>query len=255
VLTDQGLRRRAAVILISVGMAAAGLTLARHSAGEALGEPSAGSGALPAALVGSPAAGPSTPPTATTAAPTHSVGAAVVRAKPGVPVSVTIAAPSTNHPQGVHARVISHGLNADGSLYIPADPRTVSWSSDDAAPGSSRGTVILTSHINYVIDGQTVAGAFADLAEYARHAIGKQITLRLADGRVLRYRIVAGRQYTKDQLSSDPHLRTVLYNQSRVYGPAQRLGSRLLLVSCGGPFDPDTGEYADNVFLYALPSN
>jgi hypothetical protein len=253
VLTDPGARRRAAVILISVGLAAAGLTLARNSAGEARGEASAGSAALPAALVGSPDPGTPAASTVTTAVPATSVAAAVVRAAPGVPTSIDIAASSRNHPRGVHARVVSHRLNRDGSLYIPADPHVVSWTNEDAAPGSSRGTVILTGHIDYVIDGHTVAGAFADLAEYAHHSIGRRVTLHLADGRVLRYRIVAGREYTKQQLARDPHLRTTLYDQGQVYGPAQRPSSRLLLVSCGGPFDAQTGEYQDNVFLYALP--
>jgi hypothetical protein len=258
VLTEKGARRRAVVILISVGLAAAGLTLARNSAGEARGEASAGSAALPAALIGSPDASPDASVTAaapTTAASTPPVGAAVVRDEPGVPTSIDIAASSRNHPDGVHAPVVSHRLNSDGTLYIPADPRVVSWTSDDAAPGSSRGTVILTGHIDYVIDGKTVAGAFADLAQYAHQAIGRRVTLHLSDGRVLRYRIVAGREYTKGQLARDPRLRTTLYDQASVYGPADRPSSRLLLVSCGGPFDPDTGEYQDNVFLYALPVN
>ncbi len=266
-LTDPGARRRAVVILISVGLAAAGLTLARNSAGEARGEASAGSAALPPVLAGRPDPGAPPAPAVTAAAPTSSVGAAAgsaggsaldrpaVADRPGVPTSIVIATSSRNHPDGVHARVVSHRLNQDGSLYVPADPRVVSWTSEDAAPGASRGTVILTSHIDYVIDGQTVPGAFSDLAQYARRSVGTRITVHLEDGRALHYRIVAGREYTKDELARDPHLRTALYDQDRVYGPADRPGSRLLLVSCGGPFDPDTGDYQDNVFLYALPAN
>jgi hypothetical protein len=173
--------------------------------------------------------------------------------KPGVPLSLTIAISTPNHPDGVHARVTANPMNTDGTLHVPDDPKTVSWAKQDAAPGSTHGTTILTSHINYVISGQLVIGALSDLAWYAKHSIGKTISIRLADHRVLHYRIVAGREYTKDQLAQSPGLRAELYDQRKVYGPADRPSARLLLVSCGGAFDSYTGEYQDNVFLYALP--
>jgi hypothetical protein len=174
--------------------------------------------------------------------------------QPGVPVSIHIPIPSPAHPAGVRTRITSNDLSPDGTLYVPADPRTVSWAREDAAPGSSRGTTILTSHVNFVINGQLVIGALSDLAWYAQHAIGKQIELKMKDGRVMHYRIVAGREYSKDQLADDPHLRAELYDQSSVYGPPDRPSGRLLLVSCGGAFDEYTGEYEDNVFLYLLPA-
>jgi hypothetical protein len=77
----------------------------------------------------------------------------------------------------------------------------------------------------------------------------------MRDHRVFTYRIVAGREYTKEQLAGNPDLRKTLYDQSKVYGPAGSPSGRLLLVSCGGAFDEFTGEYEDNVFLYALPVN
>ena len=114
---------------------------------------------------------------------------------PGVPVAIDIPIASPAHPSGVHTRVTSNDMNADGTLYVPADPRTVSWAREDAAPGSSHGTTILTSHVNFVINGQLVVGALSDLAWYAQHALGKQITVKMADGRSMAYRIVAGREY------------------------------------------------------------
>lgn len=147
----------------------------------------------------------------------------------------------------------AHRLNPDGTLFVPTDPRTVSWDNEDAPAGAGHGTTILTSHINYVIDGRLVVGALSDLAWYARHAIGKRVTLRMTDGRMLTYRIVAGREYSKEQLARSPGLRATLFDQRKVYGPPGRPSGRLLLVSCGGAFDADTGEYEDNVFLYALP--
>ena len=174
--------------------------------------------------------------------------------RPGVPVAIDIPFTSSHHPHGVHAVVQSDALNPDGTLLVPSDPQVVSWARQDAAPGSTRGTVILTSHVNYVIHGRTVPGAMADLAQYARMSIGKQLTLTLSDGRRIAYRVVVGREYGKDELGGDAALRNTLYDQVHSFGvPGGPRTSRLLLVSCGGAFDNATGEYEDNVFLYALP--
>jgi len=192
------------------------------------------------------------PPTSSALAPPRSIAGATssTASRPGVPVSIDIPIRSTNHRKGLHAAITAHALNPDRTLYVPPDPEQIAWASDDAMPGSSRGTAILVSHVNYVIDGRTVAGAFADLAEYVDHGIGRIITLHLADGRTLRYRIQGGREYSKTDLAQHPQLRRVLYDQSHAYGTGT---GRLLLVSCGGNFDPNTGEYEDNVFVYALP--
>jgi hypothetical protein len=256
VLTDSGRVRRSVVILGSLAALITGIAVARGTSAVSDSGPSAGSGPLPASIAGRPA-DPTSPAGAATSSPVdRSTGPTHTRppaAKPGVPVAIDIPIATAAHPDGVHARVTAHKLNADGTLYVPADPQVVSWAKEDAAPGSSHGTIILTSHINYVIDGHLVVGAMSDLAWYADHAVGRRITLTLADGRVLTYRIVAGREYSKDQLANNPALRKTLYDQSKVYGPADRPSSRLLLVSCGGAFDEYTGEYEDNVFLYALP--
>ena len=172
--------------------------------------------------------------------------------RPGVPVELRIPVPSTNHPRGVVAEVSADPLTEEGDLFVPADPRAVSWARDDAAPGAARGTAILVGHVNYVVDGELVVGALSDLAEYAVTAVGSTFTVVLADGRELAYRITGGEQYDKDELAARPELRRDLYDQERRFGPGPGSG-RLVLVSCGGEFDPVTGNYEDNVFLYALP--
>jgi hypothetical protein len=262
--TDDGRARRLAVVLGSVAVLAAGIAVARSTNSGSDSGPRAGSGPLPSSIVGrtatasTPVPAPvglaGLPPAARAAIAAASHHLETPSFDPGVPVGIDIPIPSPTHPDGVHARVTSHDLNPDGTLYVPSDPRTVSWAREDAQPGSSHGTAILTSHINFVINGHLVIGAMSDLAWYAQHAVGKQIALHLKDGRVLHYRIVAGREYSKDQLANNPDLRRELYDQSRVYGPPGRPSGRLLLVSCGGAFDQYTGEYQDNVFLYLLPA-
>ncbi|MGN6607014.1 MAG: class F sortase [Jatrophihabitans sp.] len=222
------------------------------------GGPRAAAAPLPTDLTGSVPPPSSTAPPAPdgsiTSTSAASTSAPAPTPAPGVPVAISIPWASANHPHGVHARIGAHDLEPNGALYVPADPRDVSWARQDAMPGAATGTAILTSHIDYVIDGRTVAGAFADLAEYAHDAIGRRFTVTLADGRTLAYRVTAGREYRKDQLAADPSLRRALFDQTSAFGPASRPSGRLLLVSCGGAFDPDTGSYEDNVFLYALPA-
>ena len=159
--------------------------------------------------------------------------------KPGVPVSVIAA---DHH---LLAQVSADSLNSDGTLFVPSDPRDVSWSSQDVAPGSSYGTIILVSHIN----NNGVAGAFSDLADYQ---VGQIITLVLGDGRKMRYAVAAKPlEVNKDKLGPR---RQELFDQTYSYGLAGRPKSgRLLLLSCGGVFDNRTGHYESNIFVYALP--
>ena len=159
--------------------------------------------------------------------------------KTGVPVRVTV---SDHH---VQAPVSADRLNADGSLYVPPDPHAVSWSSQDMAPGSPRGTTILVGHVNY----GGVQGAFSDLADYR---VGQIITLVLADGRRLQYAVAAPPlEVNKDKLGPR---RQELFDQSHSYGlPGRPRSGRLLLLSCGGVFDNRTGHYESNIFVYAFP--
>jgi hypothetical protein len=146
---------------------------------------------------------------------------------------------------GLDARVSANRLNADGSLFVPKDPRAVSWGSQQVAPGSGRGTTILVAHIN----SGGVAGAFTDLAEYRT---GQVITVVLKDGRRLSYRVAAPPiEVNKDQVGAR---RAELFDQTHSYGLAGKPKTgRLLLLSCGGVFDNRTGHYESNIFVYALP--
>lgn len=170
--------------------------------------------------------------------PTRTPAAAPV-VRPGVPVSVIVGA---HH---VKAPVSADRLNADGSLFVPLDPRTVSWSSQDVAPGTGQGTIILVGHVNY----GGVAGAFADLADYH---VGQIITLVLADGRKMTYEVAAEPlEVNKDKLGPR---RQELFDQTHSYSPPGKPKSgRLLLLSCGGVFDNRTGHYESNIFVYAFP--
>jgi hypothetical protein len=170
----------------------------------------------------------------------------------GVPVEVVIPIATSNHPDGVRARITSDPLLPNGDLFVPDDPRIVSWANEDAMPGATYGTAIITGHVNYPVDGRQVVGAFSDLAELSAGHMDERFGLVLADGRTLEYVITGGVQYDKDQLAADPDLRRELYDQDNAFGSGAGSG-RLLLVSCGGAFDNSTGNYEDNIFLFAMP--
>jgi hypothetical protein len=170
-------------------------------------------------------------------APGRSPSAA--RVKPAIPVAVIAA------DHGLRAKVSANRLNADGSLYVPPDAKTVSWASQDVAPGSEYGTIILVGHIN----NAGVAGAFNDLADYRA---GQVITVVLADGRRMSYAVAAPPlEVNKGTVGAR---RQELFDQTHSYGlPGRTKSGRLLLLSCGGAFDNRTGHYESNIFVYALP--
>jgi len=186
------------------------------------------SGPLPPSLAPTPAAAatPGTPPK-------------VVPGSPGFPVQLVV---PSHH---LTAAVSANPLDAAGNIFVPPNPRAVSWASQDAAPGSAQGTIILAAHINYA----GVAGAFSDLASYRT---GQIITLVMADGRKLNYRVAAEPlEVPKAKVGARGQ---ELFDQTSSFGPAGSPKSgRLLLVSCGGAFDNRTGHYESNIFVYALP--
>ena len=113
-----------------------------------------------------------------------------------------------------------------GVMDVPRDPATLGWWSSGAAPGDATGTVVIVGHVNY----SGVSGALSVLPG-ARPgdtvAVGGQ-----------RFMIRAVRTYPKAAgLPADLFTRT---------GPA-----RLVLITCGGPFDATTGNYQDNIVAYA----
>jgi hypothetical protein len=135
---------------------------------------------------------------------------------------------------GVSAPVLPTGVQADRSLAIPPDPSDVGWWAAGGFPGEPTGAVILVGHINSAVYGP---GALLRLQD-ARP--GMVITV-MASGQAYRYRVVALRAYAKATLPV-----------TAVFG--QQVAARLVVVSCGGPFDASTGHYLDNIVAYAVPS-
>ncbi len=118
------------------------------------------------------------------------------------------------------------------TMQIPLDPRRVGWWSGGAAPGDSSGTTVIVGHVNY-------SGVTGTLATIASMRPGDHVTIA-EPHRTLRYAIAAVHTYPKT--TGIP---------PQVF--ARTGAARLVLITCGGPFDSATGNYDDNIVAYARP--
>lgn len=124
---------------------------------------------------------------------------------------------------------------AAGVLGVPADIARTGWWSDGMAPGAGAGAALIAGHVDSAKDGP---GAFFSLH---RSRPGDEVEVVTAAGRTVRYRVASVRYYLRKELPASVFSRTG--------------DPRLVLVTCGGPFDRATGHYRDNVVVTALPAS
>ncbi len=136
---------------------------------------------------------------------------------------------------GIDAPASPVGIDvAQGVLGVSSDIHRTGWWADGAQPGDKTGTVLIAGHVDSARAG---AGAFFHVKN-AR--AGQKVELSTAGGRTFTYKVVSVRSYLKADLPTDVWSRK---------GPA-----RLVLVTCGGPFDAKLGHYRDNIVLTAVPA-
>jgi hypothetical protein len=162
------------------------------------------------------------------------------RGDPASPTPATAAGPTTPvrlrlPALGIDAPVSPAAIDlAHGVLGVPADIHRIGWWRDGMAPGASSGSILLAGHVDSATAGR---GALFGLEDARR---GELVRIGTAAGRSYTYRITAVRSYPKAALPVNVYSRT-----SR---------ARLVLVTCGGPFDADTGHYRDNIVVVAVPT-
>jgi len=135
---------------------------------------------------------------------------------------------------GVTAKV-SRVDSVSGVLQVPDDISTVGWWQHSVPAGSLSGTTVIDGHIDSAAAGEGALFHLADLGP------GDRIDVKTTTGHTLSYQVQARRIYVKAQ-----GLPAELFNQQ---GPA-----RLVIISCGGPFDSTEHSYEDNVAIYATPA-
>jgi hypothetical protein len=122
-------------------------------------------------------------------------------------------------------------------LDIPLNPKIVGWWNGGAHPGASTGTAVLAGHINY-------AGVTGELAKIGTLDPGDHVFVSgFREGKLTRLEFVvnAVRTYRKTALPFEE-----IFNQN--------VAGRLAIITCGGPFDSSTGNYLDNIVVYATPT-
>jgi sortase (surface protein transpeptidase) len=131
---------------------------------------------------------------------------------------------------GVQTPLTPLGLGSDGTLQVPSDPSVAGWYALGPRPGEP-GASVIAGHV----DSWERPAVFYRLGELSP---GNLVRIALTDGTLVRFRVYAVREFAKAAFPS-----------SLVYGPTQV--PELRLITCGGPWDTQTGHYLDNVVVFA----
>jgi hypothetical protein len=213
----------ALLVTLAVACGAAG-GLLLTAAPEATG---ADAGRVPVGVVVAAGTGPAAPDSRSLEHP-RAPRAARPRPQPGAPARLLIGSARLRAP------VVPVGDRGDGQLALPEDPGTVGWWVGSAPAGDPRGSTVLAGHIDSASAG---LGALAVLRTLP---VDTAVVLVDAFGTRHPYRVAARRSYPKTALPGDVlHARHV---------------PRLVLITCGGPFDQARHSYRDNLVIYAVPA-
>ncbi len=172
-----------------------------------------------------PASAQEIPSTVSTASPVNPADAASPLS-PSTPVTIEIPA------IGVRAPIMLLGLNSDGTVQVPplGNHNLAGWYDGSVTPGQDGSSVIL-GHV----DNYAGASVFYDIKDLVA---GNEIEVVRANGTVAVFAV--------DGVQAVPK---TLFPMTAVYGNVPYPALRL--VTCGGPFDPVSGHYEDNIVVYA----
>jgi hypothetical protein len=210
-------RTRQALLAVSVGLALL------------VGAPVVWSLSQPAPTVGEvvPAAvAPAVPTLRAVPAPDHAPAMRVQATATGAqPQHLVIADIGVDHP------VVPVGLEPDGSMEIPENVHEIGWYTRTRVRPGDPGSAVLAGHVDSRVQGR---GAFFDLGQLD---LGAEVAVG-TDAGTQRWQVTGRTSYDKTVLPID--------DLFTVDGPP-----RLVLITCGGPFDSDTRHYTENVVVLA----
>ncbi|MCZ2831024.1 class F sortase [Modestobacter sp. VKM Ac-2986] len=217
-----------------VAVLALGLTLA-------IGTPTAWALTRPEPAAGVPVvaalAAPTTAP-APTVTPLPVDRLPEVTARPAVPLAAPVVVPPVRlslPARGIEAPVDPVGVEPEGEMTLPADVDRVGWYSYGPVPGAAEGAAVLAGHVDDVEQG---LGALAPLREAQP---GDEVVVEAADGTTTRWTVTGRETLDKPGVPLGELF-------ARTGAP------RLVLITCGGPFDADLRTYRDNVVVVAEPT-
>jgi len=130
---------------------------------------------------------------------------------------------------GLSAKLGELGLNKNGSPQVPKSWSKPGWYRLGPSPGEE-GSAVILGHVDSV-NGPAVFYRLAELRP------GDKVSVVLADGKTVRFKVIGLRMYLKSNFPS-----------RLVYGP--RSYSALQLVTCGGVFDTGAHHYLSNLVVF-----
>jgi sortase (surface protein transpeptidase) len=137
--------------------------------------------------------------------------------------------------EGIDAPVDPVGVTRDGLMQLPGDVHRVGWYRFGPAPGQPEGNAVLAGHVDAWDQGLGSLGRLRGVEP------GDPVEVTDAAGQVTRWQVVTRQLVEKDALPL-----AELFARS---GPP-----RLVLLTCGGPFDERARSYRDNLVVVAEPS-
>jgi hypothetical protein len=138
-------------------------------------------------------------------------------------------------PSGTRAPVEQANVASDGSLEIPDQPNVVGVWSGGARAGDPFGSMVIAGHVDSAQYGLGV------LAELKWVKPGAVIELQAGKDR-MRYEVTRTAQVNQQSLATDDE-----------YFAQGNTPHRLVVITCGGPFDRSKHGYRDNFIVIASP--
>jgi hypothetical protein len=123
---------------------------------------------------------------------------------------------------------------ATGDFAVPPSVDRVGWYRYGPGFAAEAGSIVIAGHVDSAAEGE---GAFFKLGTLDA---GDTVTLTGPGGKAREFEVVARKRYQKTAIPLDEYF-------------ARDGGVRLTLITCGGPFDPKTRHYRDNVVVIATP--
>ena len=130
------------------------------------------------------------------------------------------------------------GAIVDGALTDPSGPWVIVWY--DALGRLGQGTnVVFSGHVDYYTVGPAVLWSFKEPGL----APGELITVSAEDGQVFQYGVEWSRQFDVATELTPEVIQTEIVNHTGY--------EAITIVTCGGEFDPSTGEYLSRIIVRA----
>ncbi|MTG87876.1 sortase [Cellulosimicrobium sp. BIT-GX5] len=218
-----GLRTFLGAVLVTAAVVAGCSPPSGDEAADAPASPSAATPPAPAPLRGGAGAASPSPATSVPVRPARDVP----EPAPPAPTRVVVA------DLGIDLPVEPAGVDPDGRMALPGSGDVAAWYRFGPAPASPAGATVVAAHV----DDPDGVGPFARLAEAAE---GTSVEVVDATGTSFTYTVTDVRSIAKPEVPLDE-----LFDRD-----GER---RLVLVTCGGRWDPDRRSYSDNVVVTATP--